>query len=358
MTPIAFANPPRRILIVKPSAIGDVVHALPVLNLLRRRWPAARISWLLTPVCAGLLEGHALLDEVIRFDRRLLGRFWRSPSAAIRLRAFARDLRRRQFDLVVDLQGLFRSGWITWQTAAPVRVGFANARELSWVFYTHRVSVPAGQQHAVDRYLRVARFIGCADAPVEFPLGTDPQQRDSIAAMLPGEHARYAVLLPGSNWRTKQWPSERFAALVQPLRQRLGLTSVVAGGPDAAPLAARIPGAINLVGRTTLPQLVALLDRAALVIANDSGPMHVAAALGRPLVCVYGPTSPVRTGPYNRPESVVRLGLACSPCYARHCWHQRCLRELDIEPVLQRAQQQLTTPRGVDPIADSGALRH
>ena len=125
---------PRRILIIKPSAIGDIVHALPVLSLVRRKWPAARISWLVTPVCSGLLDGHPLLDEGILFDRKRWGGMWRRPRLAGEWRRFTRELRAREFDLVLDLQGLFRSGWLSWKTGARVRVGFANARELAPLF--------------------------------------------------------------------------------------------------------------------------------------------------------------------------------------------------------------------------------
>src|SRR5688500_18360487 len=127
MTPIALPSPPAGILIIKPSAIGDVVHTLPVLNLVRKRWPAAHVAWLVTPACAGLLDGHPQLDEVIRFERGRFAAGWRSPTAAAALFRFARELRDRKFDLVIDLQGLFRSGWLARQTRAPVRAGFANA---------------------------------------------------------------------------------------------------------------------------------------------------------------------------------------------------------------------------------------
>ncbi len=127
--PIELRQPPKRILIIKPSAVGDVVHALPILNLLRARWPDARISWLVTPACAGILDGHPQLDELIRFDRKGFGRGWRSPSVLSALLAFAAGLRRRAFDLVIDLQGLFRSGWLAGVTAAPVRVGLGDARK-------------------------------------------------------------------------------------------------------------------------------------------------------------------------------------------------------------------------------------
>jgi lipopolysaccharide heptosyltransferase I len=339
---VPFKSSPGRILIIKPSAIGDVVHALPVLNLLRRRWPASHISWLVTPACAGLVERHPMVDEVIRFERKELGKGWRSPRAAADLIRFTRDLGRRKFDLVIDLQGLFRSGWLAFATGAPVRVGPANAREGAWLFYTHRVPTGPVEQHAIERYLTVAQAVGCERGPVEFPFAVDDEDRAYVKGLTP---ARYAVLMPGANWATKQWPVERFAALVGPLRERFGLESVVAGGPDVAALAEKVPAAANLAGRTNLRQLVALLERAELVVANDSGPMHVAAALGRPLVTPFGPTNPVRTGPYRRMESVVRVEIPCSPCYSRRCSHVSCLRWIGTEPVLGLAEVEMNRVR-------------
>jgi lipopolysaccharide heptosyltransferase I len=326
-------------LIIKPSSLGDVTHALPILRLLRRRYPNAKISWLVAPYCSGLLEGHPDLDEVILFDRRRFGTAWKNPSAGLDLIRFKRDLRRRRFDWVIDLQGLFRSGWLAWLTRAPVRIGFANAREFSWLFYTHRIPINTLEQHAVDRYLRIAQAAGCADEPIEFPFAVSDSDRSSVAQMT--GHDPYAVLLPGANWPTKRWPVENYQALVDPIRQRFNLRSIVAGGPDTIELANSIPSALNLAGKTTLPQLVALLERATLVIANDSGPMHIAAALNKPLVTIFGPTNPIRTGPYSRPDSVVRVDIPCSPCYSRKCSHTSCLRWLGIEPVLATAAEQL-----------------
>jgi heptosyltransferase I len=346
MTPIDFPSPPRRILVIKPSAIGDVVHALPVLNLLRKRWPTAQISWLVTPACAGLLEGHPQLDEVVLFERRRLGHAWRSPAAAGALWRFSRDLRRRRFDLVIDLQGLFRSGWLAWKTRAPVRIGFANARELGWAFYTHRVPIATMEQHAIERYLSIAEALGCGRGPVEFRFATTDEDRAAVAAMVPAGK-RFAVLSPGTNWETKRWPVEHFAACVQPLRDQHGLETIIAGGPGDSALAEQIDG-LNLCGKTTLRQLVALLERAEVVIANDSGPMHVAAALGRPLVTPFGPTNPVRTGPYQRMDSVIRLDIPCSPCYARRCSHHSCLKWLATDAVMAHAAKQMlrnTAPR-------------
>lgn len=337
---VDLPTPPWRILIIKPSAVGDVVHALPILNLLRTKWPTAHIAWLVTPVCSGILEGHPQLNEVILFDRKGLGAAWKSGESRSQLGAFRHRLRDGNFDLVIDLQGLFRSGWMAWQTRAPVRVGFANARELAPLFYTHRVRVGSPEQHAIERYLTIAEQLGCGRGPVKFVFPTDDADRAHVREMT-NNIGKYAVVLPGTNWKTKRWPVESFAALVQPLRERFSLSTIIAGGPGDRELAAKIPGGLDLTGKTSLRQLVALLEAADLVIANDSGPMHIAAALGRPLVTMFGPTNPVRTGPYGRGDSVIRVGVPCSPCYSRHCSHISCMTWLYPEHVLALAATQM-----------------
>jgi len=374
---------PQNILIIKPSAIGDVVHALPILNLLRKKWPGAKISWLITPGCAGMIDRHPQLDEMIVFDRKRFGGWWRSWRVFKELRAFTRSLREKRFDLVLDLQGLFRSGWLTAKTKAPVRVGFGNAREMAWIFYNHKVPIETLAQHAIERYLKMARVIGC-EGEAEFVFAHDEGDRERVRAMVAEERVascellvvskesdrvlreirtsasslatsnqqlatlsffpRYAVLAPTTNWETKKWPVRRFAALVPILKKRFGLESVLVGGPDVAGMSSAIPGAINLGGRTSLRELCALIEGAALVVANDSGPMHIAAAMNRPLVTVFGPTNPVRTGPYRREKSVVRLGIACSPCYSRTCSHRSCLVWLNEEEVVGVAAEEM----GVD----------
>ena len=339
MTAIEFPTPPSRILIIKPSAVGDVVHALPILNLLRTRWPAAKIDWLVTPACAGILKGHPQLDEVILFDRKRLGAAWKNRETRHELFAFGRRLRDAKYDLVIDLQGLFRSGWMAWKTRAAVRIGFAKAREMAPLFYTHRVDVGTAEQHAIDRYLKIAQTLGCAAAPIQYIFPTDDSDRAHIQSLIP-DGMRYAVLLPGTNWVTKRWPAESFAALRQPLRDRFELETVVAGGAYEKTVAPLI-GGIDVTGQTTLRQLVALLERAELVIANDSGPMHIATALGRPLVTMFGPTNPIRTGPYGRLDSVVRVDIPCSPCYSKKCSHISCLNWLSVDAVLRMAEMQL-----------------
>jgi lipopolysaccharide heptosyltransferase I len=341
-TRIQLAREPRRMLLIKPSALGDVVHTLPVLSLLRDRFPSARIDWLVNPAFAGLLEGHPHLDNVVLFERKRLGRAWREPDGIRGIWHLARSLFARRYDLVIDLQGLLRSGWLTLQTRAPMRVGFASAREFAPLCYTHRIAARGNDRHAIERYLDVAGALGCPRGPVRFEFGVRDNDR-AVVDQLFDRAAPYAVLLPGTNWLTKRWPAEHFAALVEPLRSRFGLRSVLAGGADAAELASAFSDVVDLTNKTTLRQLVALLERAALVVCNDSGPMHIAAALGVPMVALFGPTSPRRTGPYRRLDSVVRLDIECSPCFSRHCAHRTCLNDLSVAVVLRQIERQLAT---------------
>jgi heptosyltransferase I len=339
---------PKKILLIKPSAIGDVVHGLPVLNLMRRRWPTAHIAWMLTPLCAGLLEGHPQLDEIILFQRRQFGRGWRDPQATAGLWKFTTALRKANFDLVVDLQGLFRSGFFAWTTRAPFRVGFAEAREAAGIFYTHRIPSSGGERHpqhsggrhAVERNLDLAEAMGCGRSPVEFSLPIGEPEKKWVAEKL-GSLSGYAVLIPGTAWETKRWPVERFAALADMLRERHGLKIVAAGSPDEISLAEQIRPDLNLAGQTSLRQLTALIAQANLIVANDSGPMHIAAALQRPLITPFGPTNPDLTGPYRRPDAVVRLDIPCSPCYSRKCSHTSCLRLLNTDVMTELVNQQL-----------------
>lgn len=334
----------RRVLIVKPSAIGDVVHALPVLNLMRTHWPDAKISWLVTPACAGLLEGHPQLDEVVIFDRKGYAAWWRSARALRSLSQFVVGLRGR-FDLVVDLQGLFRSGFLARASGAPERVGMGYAREGAPLFYTHRVAArgPAAR-HAIERYLDVAEALGLPRGPAEFVFNTNDTDRARVGQLLaPLNGSRFAVLIPGTNWVTKRWPVEKFAAVARRLRADFGLASVVTGGPGDAWMADAIAPDLSLCGKTSLRETTALLERASVVVANDTGPMHIASALGRPLVSIYGPTSEVRTGPYLRTDTVVRLALPCAPCLSRRCSHTSCMNWLDESAVLDAVKRELGT---------------
>jgi len=343
----------RRILLIKPSSLGDVVHALPVLAALRKAYPAAHLAWLVSTSFAPLLAGHPLLDEVIPFDRRHYGRMLRSLHSAADFLGFCRGLRRRRFDLVIDLQGLFRSGFLAWVSGAPARVGPRAAREGGALFYSLRVDEPppradsrsdTGDVHAVERNLHIARALGLDVSVPAFPLALRADELVSADAKLTQAAGqplpRFIAALPGARWASKRWPATHWAALLDALHAAGLPPTVLLGGPDErgeadAIIAATRAPLVDLVGRTSLRELTAVLARAALVVCMDSGPMHIAAALTRPLVALFGPTNPGRTGPYSDTAHVVRLALPCSPCYARRCplGHQDCLRTLDVQRV-------------------------
>ncbi|MCC7293883.1 MAG: lipopolysaccharide heptosyltransferase II [Phycisphaerales bacterium] len=346
-----------RILLVKPSSLGDVVHALPALHGLRMRYPAARIDWLIAPPFAPLVDGHPDLSEVVLFDRRQYGAIGRRLGATRDFLRFLRELRRRRYDLVIDLQGLFRSGFLARATGAPVRLGFRNGREGSPVFYTDLIEVPDPDAHAVDRNMLVAGRLGFAEARVHFDLALTPAERDdakrllSAAGIAPG--LPVVAVFPGARWETKLWPGERFAAAVDQLVQA-GLAVVLLGGREETDRCQFIGRrcarpVVNLVGRTTVRQLAAVIACCDVVFCQDSAPMHLAVALDRPLVCLTGPTNPARTGPYQRGADVVRLSLDCSPCYYRRlsqCPHgHKCMEELAVEQVVEAVLQRASAAR-------------
>ena len=342
-----------RILIIKPSAVGDVVHTLPLLVKLRRRYPSARIDWFITPENAELVRAHPALSNVVLFPRKQYARFATSPRATRGVFRLLGELRRARYYLVVDVHGQARSAVFALATGAKCRVGYERAREWAWLAYSHRVPVPTMDRHAVDRYLGLADILELDRNPPDFTIYLSPAIDEQARELLAGEGLAgqpYAVISPGTTWETKFWPPERFGEVARYLAAR-GLRVLVVGAPAdrerCRTVAQQCPGAIDLAGRTSLGVLAAVMRQAAICVTNDSGTMHLAAALGRPLLSVFGPTNPLRTGPYERPEAVVRLELECSPCLLRklrHCRHDhRCLRDLESSLVIERIEQVLTT---------------
>lgn len=345
----------RRILLIKPSALGDVVHTLPILVKLRARYPQAQIDWLVTPENADLVRHHPALSNAVLFPRRTFARFGRDWTATRGMLGLLAQLRRTRYDLVVDLHGQARSALFALATGSKHRVGFAKCREGAWLAYSHRIPVPSMEHHAVDRSLWLAPLLGLDDAPPDFTIHLPADIEAKTAARLADlrlDRKPLAILAPGTVWETKHWPPDRFAEVARHLlADGYGVALIGAGGdkPRCEVVASACPAVCDLSGRTSLAELVALIRRAALCVTNDSGSMHLAVALGRPVVSVFGPTNPVRTGPYRRPEAVVRADLACSPCYLRtlrRCPHNhRCMTDVSPEMVLDRTEQVTTAAR-------------
>jgi heptosyltransferase I len=336
----------RRILLIKLSAVGDVVHTFPVLNKLRRRYPAARIDWLVTPAIAELLRHNPAIDNVIEFFRDEWSAPWRLTPFVSSARLIAK-LRAAEYDLVLDLQGQLRSAIFAFTSGAPVRIGFdkpradvwsalgrtipdearkhawKGAREGSWLAYTDHIELPTLDVHPVERYLGVAPMLGLDDGTPDFSFPV-PQAATARVDVLLDYYgmagAKLAVIAPGTNWETKQWRREGFAEVARHFLGN-GFTVALAGSGRERDLCGKVaelaPGAINFAGETSLTELAALISRAAICITNDSGPMHLAVALDRPVVSVFGPTDPVWAGPYGRADAVLRAGVPCSPCYLR-----------------------------------------
>jgi lipopolysaccharide heptosyltransferase I len=321
-TATASRPEPRRLLILKPSSLGDIVHALPTVNQIRLRYPNAHIAWLVNPEFRSLLINNPVIDQVIEFPRR-------QPLA---LPGLIRFLRHERFDTVLDLQGLLRSGLLARATGARRRIGLSDSREGARLFHNEIVSVPSC--HAVDRYLLAARHLDCPDGPVTFPM--------PLAS--PTRHEGWIAINPSARWETKLWGDDRFAELIRRLpADRIVLTGSAA---DRARLDRLAPGCRNLAGKTSLPELADLYAQCAVVVTNDTGPMHIAAAVGTPVVAIFGPTDPSLTGPYGPNHTILRAGLPCSPCLSRQCQHNphmECMTAITVDQVLAALQKYLTT---------------
>ena len=319
-----------RILLVKLSSFGDVLHALPTLEALRDAFPTGHITWLVEAAYAPLLSGHPALDEVWIAPRLRPAEFF-SGSNPARLRRLLQQLRARPFDLVVDVQGLLKSAvWVA-LARSPRKVGYDKTRELSYLALTERVPPFDPEAHAVRRYLNLAHYLGAPPAPPRFRLGLDAAA--DIAALIPAAADRPLVVLhPGARWASKLWPPASWARLSEWFHGQ-GFRVAVTGSASDRELVTAIAAqcrapVVNLAGSTSLAQLAGILRRARLAVTTDTGVMHLAAALGTPVAALFGPTAPWRTGPFGDGHQVVRLELPCSPCFKRRCTDPRCLTGL------------------------------
>lgn len=311
-----------RILILKPSSLGDVVQALPVLRLLKRQFPRSAIYWWIDSTLRSLLEGDPDLTGVFLFERRR----WASPRHWDELLGSVRQMRAARFDWVIDLQSLARSGLFAWLANGDLTIGLDDAREGARGFYDLAVPRSGYFTHAVDWYLDVVRHLG---VPVHWDFTWLPERAQAQAEMKEQwqpDSGRWVALQPGARWSNKRWPVEHFAELVRRLAEdEDGLRFAILGSHDDAVLGEKIARVdpkrcLDLTGRTSLPVMIEWIRLSELLVTNDTGPMHVAAALGKPVVALFGPTEPRRTGPYGQVDRVIRLtSLPCVPCLKDTC---------------------------------------
>lgn len=317
------------ILVVKLSAIGDVIHALPVSYAIKEQYPEAHLTWVVEQAAYAILADNPCIDELILFEKakfRSIGGFLRE------IGPFRRRLRTRRYDASLDLQGLFKSAAIAWNAGAKLRIGTANMREGA-----HLVSRPVRGAHAeghiVERYLDVARALGCRVGEVRFPVSVSDRDRMAADTLLAREGVQegrpFVAFAVGANWPNKRWPVEHFAALADRLYHAHYVPVLVGGGRLDATLAEDILRAseippVNLVGRTNLKQLAHVFTRAALVLGGDTGPVHLAAGLRVPTAMLMGPTDANRNGPYGQLQNAIEVDRPC-----RGCWKRACPKGLD-----------------------------
>jgi len=335
-----------KILILKPSSLGDVVQALPVLRLLKRHQPAAEIFWWVDTAFAPLLEDDPGLAGVVRFHRRR----WASPIHWPEMLGTVRWMRAQNFDWVIDLQCLARSGVFAWLANGQLLIGLDEPREGARGFYDIIVPRASFHTHAADWYLAVLRRLG---VPVDWNFAWLPERPAAAAAVKAKwrtNGARWIALQPGARWPNKRWPLEHFAELMRLVGAQFGdARFLVLGAGDDKPLGARLRSfaperCLDLTGQTSLPEMVEWLRLCELMVTNDTGPMHVAAALGKPVVAVFGPTEPRRTGPYGQLDHVVQHPLPCAPCLKPFCTYTEpfeCLNAISPATVFERVRQQL-----------------
>jgi lipopolysaccharide heptosyltransferase I len=343
-----------KILIVKTSAIGDVIHTLPALNALRRNYPHARIDWLVEEAAADLVIGHKAIDTVLVSRRKSWVRDLKQGKVLAAWRGFAdfvKRLRATEYDLLIDFQGLLKSGIFVGLARAGRKVGFGRGMEHaegSYIFLNEPIPPVDMDQHALIRELLLLKAIGIESEAVVFDLPVGEVQREKIGQMLEAEGIDPASPLvainPMTTWETKHWRNERFARVADQLLNR-GLAVVFSGGPqdvrDIEDIRAAMSGkAANLAGRTTLKDLAALYERADALITTDTGPMHLAAAAGTPVVALFGPTAPWRTGPFGSGHRILRAELACSPCLKKHCDRgHECMEQITVDQVVQATEE-------------------
>ena len=337
---------PGRLLIVKMSAVGDVVMTLPALKALRQAFPKARIDWLVEPAAAGLLKDHPDIDRLIISPRRYFGKLLKSGRHRRARRVFGvfrARLRAVKYEVVLDLQGLIKSAINVFLSRGRRKLGFAKTRERTGWALNEKMPAYDPDRHATLRYLDAAVYLGAQwpdPLPEKYydpPLSAQAEAETLLAPFC--GHGGFVVLNPGAKWLTKRWPLEHWRGLAD-LCAQAGLKLVLTGGREDREMAESINEAVdgqalNLCGRTSLPVLAAVLARASAVVTADTGPMHLAAAVGGGGLALFGPTRPGRTGPFGGHFEILRPPLDCLGCLKKRC-DRPCLELLEPESVWER----------------------
>ncbi len=353
-------NFPQSILIVKLSALGDVVQTLPMAEALRSQFPRAQIDWLVEEEASDLLIGHPALNRVFisrrkKWQRDLLrrGGFF---STLGQIRNFLRELRRVRYDWVIDNHGILKSGVCLLGVRGRRKIGFRKspgiADEGNYFFTKERYIPLSIERHALERYLDLIHQLGVrVDHPeLKFPVPEESRKKIKTLLRQNGLARPIVVIHPMAKWPSKQWPAENFSKFIDKLTEReIGV--ILSGSRQdredlegIRKMVSHQSRVLNWAGRTTLRELAALFSLADLVLTTDTGPMHLAVAVKAPLIALFGPTAPWRTGPYDNPGAVFRKPLPCSPCFKKICDTMECMTSITVDEVWKAANAKLQIP--------------
>jgi heptosyltransferase I len=327
-----------RFLIVRLGSLGDVVHAIPAVAALKRHHPAAVIDWIVDPRYADLVGCVTAVDRVIAFDPRQS--WWAS-------RQVGRKLRRSRYQAAIDLQGLLKSAVLARAAGARRTVGYTRAhlREpLAAIFYT-ATHDPGDVPHVIHKGISLMQALGVTDSSIAFPLEVPPSYVADGIASRAGE-AGYALINPGAAWPNKRWPPARFGAVAKSLRDRLGMRSLVLWGPGEEIMAAQVvaasSGAAERLSRTTIVDIAAVTQGARLMLSGDTGPLHIAAAVGTPIVALFGPTRAERNGPWAPADISISRYDRCDCHYERRCRRDSpCIDDISVDEVMATIERRL-----------------
>jgi len=345
----------KTILILLHGSIGDVTRALPLASLIRQRFPQSVLAWAVEPAALPLVEHYRGVDEVIVFDRR---RWWKSFGP------FIRKIRSHRFDLVLDLQRHLKSGLISRWSGAPYRLGFhrSDCKEFNWVFNNHFIPPVGDQVPKIEHYMRFAEHLDITPQPIRWQMELTPQDTLRVKEYLQQVTGDFAVLFVGARWESKQWFASQIAACATEIQRRYGFSVVLLGSQADEGLANEAEAAVvgrvhNWVGRTSLREAVGIISQAKVCIGPDTGLMHLSAAVGTPVISLWGATNPMRTGPYGYDDLVVKGRADCSPCYRPSCPIGRvCMRSIAMEEILEMVPKALARAQKM-PVTD-GNLHH
>ncbi len=338
-----------KILIVKLSAIGDVIHTLPSLNAIKRHYPDAHITWLIEEAASSLIVEHEALYRVIISKRKkwVKGIFGSSCLKNIKeTYQFLKELRDTKYDLIIDFQGLLKSATLIALARGKRKTGFDKGMEhmeYSYIFLNERIPPVNMDNHALLRNLMLINALGIKSKEIEYKLPVSFYTHKITDELLERHGIKDARLLvainPVAKWITKLWDNRKFALLADRLIEKYNASVIFTGSQSDRStidniLSGMSYGAVNLAGETTLKTLAALYEKTKFLISTDTGPMHMAAAIDTPVIALFGPTAPWRTGPFGAKHKILRSGPYCSPCFKRHCSTKDCMNQISVEQVM------------------------